>query len=97
MSKHTPGPWKRLGGVCGGQGIAAAKDPGWGVLLTVYGADAEEGQANVSLIAAAPRLLATAKAVLQWARTPGDHGGNPYCKEFVKLAEQAVQEAEAKQ
>jgi hypothetical protein len=29
---------------------------------------------------------ALAKAVLEWAKTPGDHGGNPYCKPFVKLA-----------
>jgi len=27
-----------------------------------------------------------AHAVLEWARTPGDHGGNPYCKPFVRLA-----------
>lgn len=28
-----------------------------------------------------------AASVLEWARTPGDHGGNPHCKEFVRLAE----------
>ncbi len=26
------------------------------------------------------------KAVLDWARTPGNHGGNPYSHNFVKLA-----------
>ena len=25
-------------------------------------------------------------AVILWAETPGDHGGNPYCKPFVRLA-----------
>lgn len=24
--------------------------------------------------------------VLWWAKSPGDHGGNPYIKDFVKLA-----------
>jgi hypothetical protein len=27
-----------------------------------------------------------ARLVMDWARTPGDHGGNPHCKEFVRLA-----------
>jgi len=31
-------------------------------------------------------------AVIRWARVPGDHGGNPYCKPFVKLAEQFSRE-----
>jgi hypothetical protein len=30
------------------------------------------------------------RAVLEWARKAGDHGGNPYCHEFVKLARKAV-------
>ena len=29
-------------------------------------------------------------AVIKWAETPGEHGGNPYCKEFVRLARKAV-------
>ena len=33
--------------------------------------------------------LELAGAVLDWARTPGNHGGNPYCYDFVKLAHQA--------
>ena len=31
------------------------------------------------------------EAVMKWAKTPGDHGGNPYFKEFVKLAQKALQ------
>ncbi len=30
-----------------------------------------------------------ADAVLEWARTPGNHGGNPYMEDFVKLAMRA--------
>lgn len=26
------------------------------------------------------------KAILDWAKTPGNHGGNPYTKDFVILA-----------
>lgn len=26
-------------------------------------------------------------AVLEWAKTPGNHGGNPYMHDFVKIAE----------
>lgn len=26
-----------------------------------------------------------AEMVLLWAKSPGDHGGNPYTKEFVRL------------
>ena len=28
-----------------------------------------------------------ASAVMEWARTPGDHGGNPHCKPMVRVAE----------
>lgn len=30
-----------------------------------------------------------ADSVLEWARTPGDHGGNPYFRDFVRLAMRA--------
>ena len=40
-----------------------------------------EGQAEA--------LAELADAVMLWATTPGDHGGNPYAKEFVRLALQA--------
>lgn len=30
------------------------------------------------------------RAVMDWARTPGEHGGNPYCKAFVKAASRAL-------
>ena len=40
------------------------------------------------LQAASKRLDTLIEAVLEWARTPGPHGGNPYCHEFVRLAEE---------
>ena len=29
-----------------------------------------------------------ADAVIQWAETPMDHGGNPYCHDFVRIAQE---------
>ena len=40
--------------------------------------------------------LQVAHAVLAWARKPGDHGGNPYCKKFVQLAQAKVARGESK-
>lgn len=31
-----------------------------------------------------------AHSVIAWSVTPGEHGGNPYCKAFVKLAERIL-------
>ena len=55
----------------------------WDVLQFSMNERRESAGENVSSIA-------VAQAVLEWARTPGDHGGNPYCKEFVKLAQRAL-------
>ena len=38
----------------------------------------------------APDPLDVCKEVLQWARTPQDHGGNPYGHTFVKLAQRVL-------
>lgn len=38
-------------------------------------------------------VLELAGAVLDWDSAPGNHGGNPYCRYFVALAQQAVSEA----
>ena len=40
--------------------------------------------------AEARELREAAKAVILWAETPGDHGGNPYCKDFVQKAIKAL-------
>lgn len=44
------------------------------------------------LMAAAPELLYIAKEVIKWAKTPQDHGGNPYNKEFVMAAKELLEE-----
>ncbi len=33
---------------------------------------------------------AACEAVIEWAKTPGNHGGNPYCLEFVQKARKAL-------
>jgi hypothetical protein len=30
------------------------------------------------------------RLVLEWAKTPGEHGGNPYCHPFVRAARKAL-------
>ena len=40
------------------------------------------------------QLRAVAEAVLEWAGTPGEHGGNPYCKSMVQLARAALARGE---
>ena len=57
----------------------------------------ETFEADAELIAAGLEALAACQAVLEWARTPGKHGVNPYCLPFVKLAEIAVAMAERRQ
>lgn len=42
-------------------------------------------------------LESLARAVLTWASTPGEHGGNPYCHTFVKLARRAVGDDDERQ
>lgn len=34
--------------------------------------------------------LEACRATIKWAETPGEHGGNPYCKPHVKAAERAL-------
>ena len=87
--KHTPGPW-----VVAEHTRDILTEP-WGegtgqheVAMSV------DSDANATLIAAAPDLLEVADAVLEWAKTPGEHGGNPYFKEFVRLAVKAKVKAE---
>lgn len=73
MSKHTPGPWRViLWSVAETSGCEAVAEilacpPGdeEGTLVAgVYVAGPDEGEANASLIAAAPDLLAAVKLLL---------------------------------
>lgn len=43
-----------------------------------------------------PELLEACKAVTLWAKTPGDHAGNPYLHDFVNKAEKAINKTEEK-
>lgn len=51
---------------------------------------AETGLSPRELADQRNELLASAKATLEWARTPGNHGGNPYCKPLVRAAIRAL-------
>lgn len=55
--------------------------------------DCQNQKANAQLISAAPDLLEACQAAVTWAETPGDHGGNPYLHQFVKLAQSAIAKA----
>jgi hypothetical protein len=57
---------------------------------------AAPAQVNARLIAAAPELLFACKMVAEWAKTPGDHAGNPYMHPFVQYALEAIAKAEGK-
>jgi hypothetical protein len=48
--------------------------------------------AKWSLVDADPELIAlqACQAVLLWTKTPGNPGGNPRCKDFVRLAAIAI-------
>lgn len=46
---------------------------------------------------AAPQLLEACKAALEWAKTPCNHGGNPYAHKFMGLVEAALAAAEVKE
>lgn len=60
-----------------------------------------DGGTNAAFIVRAvnahDELVSACKSVSEWASEPGDHGGNPYCKQFVKLAEAALAKAEGRE
>jgi len=99
--KHTPGPWETDTSAVSSTDIPVcgrtkSGNPRW--VARVYGEGTlsrvtDERNANARLIAAAPELLGACHAVLDWAKAPGNHGGNPYCKDFVKAAEAAIRRA----
>lgn len=101
MSTHTPGPWENHGRtVYAGKSIVslavaeydAERGPQYNLADHLKSDD--EGLANARLIAAAPELLEACEAVLKWAATPGNHGGNPYLQPMVKAAEIALAKAQ---
>lgn len=110
-TQHTPGPWKveadpELKGqhplhdqrfITSGshsiEDIEFRYDPDCIIIAKMT--DCQNQPANAHIIAAAPELLQACQAVMTWAKTPGNHGGNPYLLEFVKLAAAAIAKAQA--
>lgn len=35
-------------------------------------------------------LRTLCECVMHWVKTPGNHGGNPHCHDFVKVAERML-------
>jgi hypothetical protein len=74
MTNHTPGPWRRFGGMVDGYGITSPTE----VVLPQASFNGLGHKANASLIASAPDLLATlelVKAALA-SYLSGDWDGN---------------------
>jgi hypothetical protein len=66
MSKHTPGPWKVI---ASGDGSFAIEDHAEVYIIAQrnsWPSRIPESQANASLLAAAPELLAACKEVYEW-------------------------------
>ena len=97
-TRHTPGPWQTDTVECTDHKYyqpimsilkASDKTDENTIALVVGNWEhqwTDEHRANARLIAAAPDMELACRAALVWANTPGEHGGNPYCKDFVKLA-----------
>lgn len=62
-------------------------------IAEVYGRNGPDSESNASCISAVPDFIKACESVVLWAKTSGNHGGNPYCKEFVKLARIALAKA----
>lgn len=94
-SKHTPGPWRTDGDANNFLYVVSAGDDRGKIIAEIEGPwSLSENEANASLVAAAPEMNEAVQAVLEWAKAPGDHGGNPYCKKFVQLAQKAAAKIE---
>ena len=105
-TQHTPGPWYVAEEHPSRNGITTpdsfrhlcvSTPRGDITCFQGYGRGDIECEANARLITAAPDLLAACQAVLDWARTPGNHGGNPYMMQHVSLAREAVAAATGQQ
>lgn len=71
-----------------GSWAAGYESRGWTFVNVTRGGEAFVVRPAGAVLAAAgvtPELK-LARAVLEWAAAPGEHGGNPYLHEFVKLA-----------
>lgn len=98
--EHTPTPWKKSENNWGKVNIHNFPNGGGTNLIADLIGNAKEMDSNADFIVRAvnshDELVEACKEVLLWAKTPGNHGGNPYCMEFVKKAEKALAKAEGK-
>lgn len=93
MTKHTPGPWHLLGAKTHTIGIAAAVDPGWGAIATVYASNnLPVGNANARLIASAPDLLEALEAIRGYCSGAAmiDGMGPGLSKQLEEIANEAI-------
>ena len=63
-------------------------------IFTTYGRKNMEGLIDlINDVTGYEKMLEALEAVMEWARTPQNHGGNPYCMDFVKKARKAIDAA----
>lgn len=83
MSEPTPGPWQFLAPTKGRTfAVVGIIDSDRSIRIANVGdrqLDADEMNANAALIAAAPDLLAVARALVKWADESEDDGVSPCC------------------
>ena len=82
---------KKWEAVFGTDGAAIVNDAGTVAMVPI---DLSAWKEHAHLIKAAPELLEACRASLEWAKAPGNHGGNPYTKRFVMLSKRAIAKAE---
>ncbi len=98
-AKHTEGPWEVFTPESpeviyeGGDNPHSIRsnDKSIAIVSQQGGGDS---LANAKLISAAPELLEACKEAMLWAKTPQNHGGNPYGHKFIEIIVKAIQKAE---
>ena len=75
-TKHTPGPWTVTANEKGPGYHVSAFEASWAQMVTVHASPSrlDEANANASLIASAPDLLAALEAVLRFDQSEGIPG-----------------------
>lgn len=83
MSKHTPGPWQKIGSKVKSIGMNEC-------LIAAVSVQDDEGQANANLIAAAPDLLASLEEIFEIGTVfLSAIEGNDHLTDFEAWADQA--------
>lgn len=92
--EHTPGPWGWTYDGSSDYSIGEARDPQAYPVAHIWDRNDERAMANASLIAAAPELLAVAKALDEYQRTYHDLYSNEAMR-IVRAARAAIVKAKA--